>query len=628
MSAQNPTKKHEHVSVSEQEAWIKSQSGKASAGLSDYDLIYQRCFWEVDPSVRYIKGAILSSFKPTTSNFTQVEFDLSSELTVDSVRYHSTALSYTQSADDILKISFSSVLAQNVLDSLCIYYQGIPSTKNGAGAFVQSEHAGIPIIWTLSEPFGAKSWWPCKQNLSDKIDSIDIIVLCPQGNRVASNGLLLSEITIGNKKQFHWKSRYPIEAYLVAIGVTNYTVYSDYVSLPTGTLEVLNYVYPEGLTETKNATKEIVKIMEMFDSLLIDYPFHKEKYGHAQFGAGGGMEHQTMSFMGGFYLSLMAHEAAHQWFGNYITCGSWEDIWLNEGFATYFEWQVTERYENDGWLKGLPDLISSITSQPGGSVLCDDTLNAARIFDQRLSYAKGAFLLRMLRFKIGDDAFFTGLKSYLNDVQLKNKYAKTPQLIKHLELSSGTDLDVFFNQWYYQQGFPSYTVNWTQNASVLSVTITQSSSHASVNFFAMPVPIQFESSKQDTLLVFEHGFSGQTFTRTINFEATKAHFDPDLYLLSANNKVINEKQLQLSAVEVILYPNPTDKSIVIKGLPAGTVVSKIEISDTQGKVLFTDAQTKVITENIQISIEALSAGTYQLKLETSAGSSTFKFLKE
>lgn len=604
------------------------QLHRTEGATNNYDLTYQRCYWEIDPGQRYISGSVYCEFKPRVSNFKILELDLSDELQIDSILYHQQLITYSLSSSDILKIEFPQLLAPNLLDSVCIYYQGIPSLQHGAGSFVQSSHNGFPIVWTLSEPFGAKAWWPCKQDLNDKIDSIDIYVNTYTGNRVASNGLLIDTFNLNAKTIFHWKSRYPIAAYLVAIGVSNYAVYSDYVPMMHDSLQVLNYVYPETLEETKNATKDIVKIIQLFDSLLIDYPFKKEKYGHAQFGAGGGMEHQTMSFMGAFYLSLMAHECAHQWFGDLVTCGSWEDIWLNEGFATYFEWLVTERYDQEGWLNGLPTVIDNITSQPGGSVLCDDTLNAGRIFDSRLSYAKGAFLLRMLRFKIGDLAFFSGLKNYLTDAKLQNAYAKTPQLINHFQVSSGQNLNSFFDQWYYGQGFPSYTVQWNQTGSVLSVTLTQSQSHSSVGFFEMKVPIAFESANNDTLLYFENQFSGQSFTRSISFETTKAHFDPELRILSSNNKVQNMKLLENNPIELILYPNPGKQEIRIQGYPKGSILKSFTICNEIGKIVFETRESTVISATLSVSIETLVAGNYYVTIVSSLGTNHFKFLKE
>lgn len=617
-----------NLSRVEEQKWKSILVQKNNGAQNNYDLTYQRCYWEIDPSKRYISGFVYCEFKPFTSNFKLLELDLSQELQIDSIRYHSQPVSYTLSTKDILQVELPQVISTSKPDSITVYYQGIPSLNHGAGAFVQSTHNNHPIVYTLSEPFGAKAWWPCKQDLSDKIDSIDIYVKTITGNKVASNGLLMDTNQLDGKTVFHWKSRYPIAAYLVAIGVTNYSTYSDYVPMQNDTLQVLNYVYPETIEETKESTKNIVDIIQFFDSLLIEYPFAKEKYGHAQFGAGGGMEHQTMSFMGAFYLSLMAHECAHQWFGDLVTCGSWEDIWLNEGFATYFEWLVTERYDKQGWLNGLPSVVENITSLPDGSVLCDDTLNASRIFNSRLSYAKGAFLLRMLRYKIGDSAFFSGLKNYLTDAKLKNAYAKTPQLIHHLQVSSGQNLNPFFDQWYYGQGFPSYTVQWNQTGSVLSVTLTQSQSHASVGFFDMKVPIAFESANNDTLLYFENQFSGQSFTRSISFEATKAHFDPELRILSANNKVNNMKLLENNPIELILYPNPGKQEIRIQGYPKGSILNSFTICDESGKIVFETKESTVISTTLSVSIETLVAGTYYVTLVSSLGTNHFKFLKE
>ena len=394
----------------------KAQSAKLRSVLSgasdNYDLKYHRCEWEIDPAVYHIKGVITSYFKPKVSNFDQMEFDLSDSLTVDSVVYHNSPLSFNQTQPDILQIILPAVIPSDTLDSVMVYYQGTPP-NTGFGAFIQSNHNGTPIIWTLSEPFGAKEWWPCKQSLNDKIDSVEILVTTPQAYRVASNGLLVSEIQSGGNKIYHWKTKYPIAAYLVAIAVTNYSYYSDFVPMQNGdSLEVLNYVYPEDLSNAQLQTPAIIDMIQFFDSLTITYPFANEKYGHAQFGWGGGMEHQTMSFMVNFGSSLMAHEVAHQWFGDHVTCGSWQDIWLNEGFATYFEGLIKERFFPTSWMSWKAAAISNITSAPDGSVICDDTTSVNRIFNGRLSYKKGAYLLHMLRWKLGDSLFFTAIKNF------------------------------------------------------------------------------------------------------------------------------------------------------------------------------------------------------------------------
>jgi aminopeptidase N len=583
-----------------------------SGAANTYDLKYHRCIWTIDPAVSYIKGSVTSYFKPTTSAFDKIQFDLAPSFTIDSVKYNNSLLTYILSGSGILEVSFSSVLPFGTLDSLTVFYQGVPATS-GFGSFNRSDHAGTPIIWTLSEPFGAKDWWPCKQDLNDKIDSVDIIVTTPDPNRVASNGILLSETLSGTDKTYHWKTKHPIAAYLIGIAVTNYSFYSDFVPLSIDSIEVLNYVYPENLATAMSQTPDIINIMKLYDSLTIPYPFADEKYGHAQFGWGGGMEHQTMSFVVHFGHALIAHECAHQWFGDHVTCGSWEDIWLNEGFATYFEGLTEERYFPADWMTWKQDKINHITSAPDGSVLCDDTTSVGRIFHGRLSYNKGAYLLHMLRWKMGNSLFFQALKNYLNDPDLAKAYAKTPDLKAHLEAVSGLDLTGFFNDWYYGQGYPSYQVTVSQTGNMVNVTINQTQSHFSVPFFEMPVPIKFLGTARDTTIVFDNTFNGQTFTAPIDFPIVSTLIDPELWILSAHNTVINVLNIP-STNQISVYPNPSEDQVsVMLALKVETEL-EIEILDVAGRKIhseskhFKDGQTL-----FPIDLTGLSSGVYELK---------------
>ena len=295
---------------------------RANPLTETYDLNYHRFEWEIDPAVLYVKGAVTSYFEPTADGFDKIHFDFLDNLTVDSVLYHGTQMNHSFITGEILMIDLPAVIPVGIQDSISVYYKGVP-VGGGFGSFANDTHNGVPALWTLSEPYGAREWWPCKQTLNDKIDSTDIYVTSPAQYRVASNGVLVSELEDNGMKTFHWKHRYPIPAYLVAIAVTNYEQYSEWLDIGGDSIHILNYVYPESLAAAKVRTERTADIMALFNDLFGMYPFADEKYGHAQFGWGGGMEHQTMSFMGGFSHLLIAHELAHQWFGDKVTCGSW-----------------------------------------------------------------------------------------------------------------------------------------------------------------------------------------------------------------------------------------------------------------------------------------------------------------
>ena len=570
---------------------------KSNELTHNYDINYHRLEWEVDPAENYIRGRVTTYFQPIEPDFQQINFDLAQNMQVNAIIYRGDTLSHSFSNTDNLKIDLPGVLDFGQMDSIEVQYEGTPVSL-GFGSFEQSTHQGVPILWTLSEPYGAKTWWPCKQDLVDKIDSIDIIVRTPAAYRVAANGILTTEVEDGNEKIYTWQHRYPIPAYLIAIAVTNYSTFSDFVELSTGdSLEILNYVFPEDHNYAVGELENTIEIMELFNDLFGDYPFANEKYGHAQFAWGGGMEHQTMSFMGSFSYGLQAHELAHQWFGNKVTCGSWEDIWLNEGFATYLTGLTSEFLgDEEGWHDWKEGRINHITSQDGGSVWVDDTTNVSRIFSGRLSYSKGAMLLHMLRWQLGDDDFFQAIRNYVDDENLAFSYAKTKDLQKHLEMESGLDLSEFFNDWFYGQGFPSYQVTWVNLPGQVKIKLEQATSHFSVDFFEMSVPIRvFGNNGQDSLLKLAHNYSGQEFEVTLPFQVTAVSFDPELWLVSADNTV---EELIINATEtrnlenlIKITPNPFDNILNIE-LNTNDSFELIEVIAADGQLLKTINQNK------------------------------------
>ena len=605
-----------------------SQSIKQSRAVlpNNYDLKYCRAQWLIEPSVKYISGNIFYLFYHNDS-LNEFQLELSDSLVTDSVFMQGAMLNYTHNGN-ILTVDFNQYLPASQLDSLTVYYHGVPP-ETGFGSFAAETHGtnNIPVLWTLSEPYGAKDWWPIKQDLNDKIDSIDIIVRTPAMYKVASNGILVSETVLGTDKISYWKSRYPIASYLVAIAVSDYTVFSTQAQLSTGNLSVVNYVYNESLNDAQNAINEMIEHLIYFDSLFVPYPFMNEKYGHAQFNWGGGMEHQTMSFVGNFSYELLAHELAHQWFGNHITCGSWQDLWLNEGFATYAAGLCYERFSpNLYWKIWKGNQVDFISSSPGGSVFVTDTMDIPRLFDARLTYSKAAMLLHMLRWKIGDDNFFTALRNYQNNPLLSHSYARNIDLKNELEIASGQNLDEFFNDWYWGEGYPSYQLSYDQdNANLISFTLSQSQSHPSVSFFEMPIPVLFKNALHDTTIVFNHTFSGQSFSAQLNFKVDSVIIDPTNWIVCNQNIVTQTHDFSVSNTSLKLFPNPAQEYIALEAI--GNIES-VTIYSIDGKIIKSNyVLPSSQNKSLLVDIIDLQAGTYGLNIITKENIFNTKFVK-
>lgn len=598
----------------------KSNTGK------NIDIKYHRLEFEINPSEYYIKGINTIYFlaKEELNSFT---LDFFSSLNADSVFYKNAKI-HTEHTKDILTINIGETLNINNLDSIVIYYQGIPSGEGSTGGFNQSSHDGTPVIFTLSEPYGAREWWPCKQNLDDKIDSIDILVNTSSQYRAASNGVLISEKTIGENTTYHWKHRHPIAAYLVAIAVTNYVYYSEYsIISETDSVEILNYLYPENLITSKPKIEITKDLISYFSNLLTPYPFADEKYGHAEFSWAGGMEHQTMSFMGHFSFSIIAHELGHQWFGDYITCGSWKDIWLNEGFATYMEALAWEKfYGKESYNDDMADNFARALLEPHGSVFVDDTTDIWRIFSGNLSYAKGGSVLHMLRKQFGDEVFFNSIKAYLNDIVVADKYAHTADLKRHFETFTEKKMDYFFDDWIYGKGYPNYSLIWSQdNENTMNFSLFQTQTDLSVNFFEMRVPIRIFDNENDTILYVEHTSSGQEFSIPINFRAGVVQVDPNQHILKGEASVGFAPLMELNE-NLLITPNPfIDKCRVY--LRNSFNFTAIEIYSATGKLVKQFAGG-FFSNLLVLDLSFLPKGNYIIQFKTSEGLVAKKIIKQ
>ena len=586
-----------------------------NSNYENLNVNYSRCEWTVDPSINFIEGKITSYFI-SQSNLDSLTFDCSQYLIVDSVIFHSSSISFTRQTD-LLVCNLSSTILNGNSDSISIFYHGAP-VATGNGSFSQNDHAGVPVLWTLSEPFGAKDWWPCRQNSGDKIDSIDIFCKVPNGNKCASNGRLMSVDSLNGYSTFHWKSNYPIAPYLVAIAVTNYVEFSDSVVLSNSdTLEILNYVYPEQIAVTQPAFSVTSSLISFYDTLLLTYPFSKEKYGHAQFGWGGGMEHQTMSFVGSFGFELVAHELVHQWFGDQLTCKNWSDIWLHEGFATFFSGVAIQHFKPNEFYAWKYSALQDIVSKPNGSVYCTDTTDLNRIFDGRLSYRKAGYVLNMLRWKFGESLFSRAIKNYLGNNSIRFNYSTTDDLKNSFEFITGINLTDFFNEWVYGEGYPTYDLEWSRTNNSVDLKIFQQTSDASVSFFHIPLAIQIGNSNLDSIVVVEPTFSGQAFHFDLNFKPEFISIDPNIEIISGNNKVKEDLPPGSIDDQIAIYPNPTKANVDVFAKLNSLRLVSYSVLDCSGRLLFNRDFMADFASSIELS--SLSNGLYLLEIQTDLG---------
>ncbi|MBN8640662.1 MAG: T9SS type A sorting domain-containing protein [Flavobacteriales bacterium] len=614
----------------EMESMVEAEMKAASNVMSfvvnpntlNYDLTHAELRLSVDPADYFVAGTVKNTvtFLENTSTIT---FDLANELSVTSAKQGTTNLTFDQNGNNEIVVTLPTQANSGTSTTIEITYSGAPPV-NGFAAFAAENHAGTPVMWTLSEPFGARDWWPCKQDLNDKMNSVDFYITAPAQYTSVANGLEQSAIANGDgTKTTHFFHNYPIPAYLVAFAVTNYQTFTQTAGIETP-FPIVNYIYPENYSSATTQLAETLPIMNLFETLFEPYPFKNEKYGHAQFGWGGGMEHTTVSFMGSFGRSLIAHELGHQWFGDKITCGSWNDIWLNEGFAEYLSGLVVENLDGDDSFTAWKNTkINNITSQPSGAVYLTDTeaTNVNRIFSSRLTYNKGSMVVNMLRFKLGDEAFFLGMRNYLADADLAYKYAVSTDLQEHLEIVYGGSLDEFFNDWLYNQGYPTYTII-AQNfgAGQAKITVNQTQSHPSVSFFEMPVPIRLLGAGGQTFdTVVNNTTNGQQFIVSVPFVVTGVQFDPKKNIISKNNTATLSNESFNFEDAIVVSPNPANDEIHIQ-MPLDLTLESVEIFNNLGQLISTKSTA-------DFSVSNFSSGIHFLKIVTSEGTFHKKIIK-
>ncbi len=594
------------------------------------DITFTKLALEIDPNIRFVDGILTTVYKNTKEN-NLVSFELANEMLIDSLWLNGGLIqspAVSRPGDNTFAFATPSNNLDRV-DTLTIKYRGVPPETPGFGSFVQEFRGNdsIPIIWTLSQPYGARDWWPCRQVLGEKIDSVVIELSIAKPYLGIANGMLTNKIEENNRTIFTYKHNYPIPAYLIAFAATNYSYYEEYVpSIYGDSIKIENYLYPEDSARLRqDGADYLTQQFEIFEGYFGPYPFKKERYGHAQFSWLGGMEHTTISFMYDFNFELMAHELAHSWFGDDVTCASWEDIWLNEGFAN---WMVGLCYEQlldkFYWPLWRKNNLNIITSLPGGSVFVEDTSSVSRIFSSRLSYRKGSYVLHMLRWYLGDSVLFTGLRNFLSNEVHNYGFARTSDLIKALELESGENLDWFFDQWVYKEGFPIITSNYLKvKPNEINLKIKQKPSLPNLDPFKLKLPVRLYSANRLDYIDFVFDWEGLDTVLNLktSFEIDSVAIDPDLWLIAKINEAI--------AVEdncIKVYPNPTQNTIKISLCNFLNPNIALRLTDITGKVLLVSSSAAEENE-FSIDLSTLESGIYFINITDNLTSIQEKVIK-
>lgn len=609
-------------------------SAKATANIPEedfYDVQYVHLDLSMNNTSVTIQGVAITKAQVVATSMPVYVFELTDELKIDSVFINNIKSPFSREGDVVTVTLLSSFILGDTF-SAKVYYGGTPQ----AGTVFFFQHAlnqivaedwSSPVTYTLSEPYTSKGWWPCKQVLVDKINTADIWITVPDSLMAGSNGLLKNVTKLpNNKKRFEWHTEYPMAYYLLSVAVANYQDYSFNTTLPDGTvLPVQNYVYNRQgfLEEYKTSIDSTAQMLYYFSELFGKYPFHKEKYGHCMTPVFGGMEHQTMTTIGNFRSTLVAHELAHQWFGDNVTCASWQDIWLNEGFASYAEYLHAEKYWPEGrakaYMQALHNRVIEDSTIGAASIYITgkDTVDPYRIFHTRLSYDKASAIIHSLRFVINnDDLFFNVLKQY--QVVYKDGTATSAQFITLAEQVTGMDLSDFFDQWLYGAGHPNYSLRWNQLGNKLFLLLQQKTTvPEKTSLFKTPLELKVSTISGDTTIRIYNDSNAQLLEFVIGSTVAGVHIDPNNWLLNTVDMSVRDFSLGVNALtsnEIIVYPNPATNAWFIAGVQEQ---SKLYLTDISGRLLWSTELTN--NYGAKVPAQNLMRGIYLLNILNADG---------
>lgn len=599
--------------------------GPALANDTTYDVHFYHIDLEIAIDSPYLSGSVSYLVTSNVEGLNSLTLDLDDAFTVDSISAPASSFDFS---NDQLTVYFSNTYDQGDAISFTVHYSGAPVLAGGYKGLRYETHDGDePIIASLSTPYLAHTWWPCKDGTSDKADStyIDITIADTTINSfpviVVSNGLLDAVETAGSKKTFKWKHLYPAVPYYLMVAISNYNHFQQTFNGPGYDFPIDYYVFDSHMASAQNGVAQLPEVMDFFTEHFGPYPFLSEKYAMTQLGYYGGIENQTNSIvnnmsLGWFYVSV--HELAHQWFADMITCETWHHGWLNEGFASYSEALYSEHANGFG---AYQNYMTEYEFYNEGTLYLEDVSNPFSGVFKTIIYHKGAYVLHMLRGILGDAAFFDALHSYATHPDFKYKHATTEDFQSVFENESGLDLGYFFEQWIYDERYPKYSYNYNYGPSSGNLDLTIVQTQANLGWrevFTMPVPVKVGfTDGSDSLVTVFNDAQTQYYSFSFGKEVNSVELDPEKWIL---REVEYDPGITVDITEVEqdlfeLYPNPSTGTFIVKipSLPTKEDIH-VQVLDVNGKVQYHSALAANQGGESTIEIGTLAPGIYFLNL--------------
>ncbi len=536
---------------------------------SHFDAKYYRLDLTLNEATETISGSVYMYAEALINGFNVVDLNFfeNSQMYIDSIKNNGATCSYFWNGD-IITIFLNGTFNREPFD-VTVYYHGHP-LEGGLQSFDWGYHGSPPkpIICTLSEPYYAQAWWPCKDLPKDKADSADINITVRSDLYASSNGLLREIVDNGSTRTYKWHEKYPITTYLISIAATNFSIFSNwYYPIAGDSMEVIYYVYPERLADAQALWPITPSMIEYFANTFGEYPFLEEKYAMSHFTWGGAMEHQTnTSFSSGWYSEwVVAHELAHQWWGDYITVHNWHEIWLNEGFASYSEALWAEYTRGESYYHTY---MGYMRYTGAGTIFVYDTTRASLIFAP-IVYDKGAWVLHMLRHVVGDSAFFDILRAYYSDPRFAHNWATTDGFKDVCETISGMDLDYFFDEWIYGTYYPQYRYSYiTEPAGGgeydVFIHIDQAQDTDPLHF-TMPIDVRISTySGYVTVKVFNDP-RHKDFMVRVPAEVYGLSLDPEQWILRSTSSTSYGMNIVTTDLPTASLSTPYQQTLLVKG---------------------------------------------------------------